>query len=181
MSYVLADQQGWLSSSSAPFSDFVPLGTFAKLRDAVNDGSADFFMWEHFTSKKYYDSGEIRRIGEIYTPWSSWKIVASTLTTRLALDPRIGDLLGKLDNGIKYFQDHQDEAVTWISTELDYSKEDAKEWLKTVQFAQETAGVNITVIQSVVDVLRKAGVLKDGKGMEAAQMLVKGLGEQLPQ
>src|SRR5690606_18446254 len=75
MGYVLADQQGWLNpSNSEPFSDTVVLNNFQNLRDGVNDGRADFFMWEHFTSKKYYDSGEIRRVGEIYTPWSSWKI-----------------------------------------------------------------------------------------------------------
>ena len=56
MGFVLADTHGWLNAQAqsagdaAPF-DIVPLQTFAKLREAVNDGIADFFMWEHFTSK----------------------------------------------------------------------------------------------------------------------------------
>ncbi|KAK7912023.1 hypothetical protein PG985_014504 [Apiospora marii] len=184
MSYVLADQEGWLASTSSsdvgPYKDFVVLQTFDKLRAAVNDGTADFFMWEHFTSKKYYDSGEIRRVGEIYTPWSSWKIVASTGSTQLAKDARLQDLFKKLDQGVQYFGEHQDEAVEYISTALDYSKEDATEWLKTVQFCTETAGVNIKVVDNCIAILRKAGVLKEGKGMQAAEMLVSGLGEQLP-
>lgn len=180
MGYVLADQQGWLSPPSSPYADFVVLQTFDKLRNAVNDGTADFFMWEHFTSKRYYDSGDIRRVGEIYTPWSSWKIVASTSSTKLGDDPRLKDLFKKLDEGTKYFVEHPDEAVKYISTELDYSEEDAREWLKTVEFAGETAGVDINVIEKTVAVLRKAGVLKDGKGLQAQQMLVDGLGEQLP-
>lgn len=185
MSYVLADQQGWLASTSSsdvgPFKDFVVLQTFDKLRAAVNDGTADFFMWEHFTSKKYYDSGEIRRVGEIYTPWPSWKITASTTTVPdPAKDRRLRDLFTKLDQGVKYFGEHQDEAVQYISTALDYSKEDATEWLKTVRFCTETAGVNVKVIDNCIAILRKAGVLQEGKGMQATEMLVSGLGEQLP-
>src|SRR6195952_3084401 len=90
MSFVLADQQGWLSPlSPAPF-EFTPLQTFEKLRNGVNDSTVDFFMWEHFTSKRYYDNGEIKRVGEIYTPWSSWKIVASTKIPQD--DKRVEDL-----------------------------------------------------------------------------------------
>ncbi|ORY71517.1 uncharacterized protein BCR38DRAFT_454031 [Pseudomassariella vexata] len=182
MGFVLADQQGWLSpdSSSSPYSEFVILQNFANLRKAVNDGSADFFMWEHFTSKRYYDSGEIRRVGEIYTPWSSWKIVASTSSTALKDDPRLKDLFVKLDQGVKYFDGHHDEAVQYISTELDYSEEDAREWLKTVRFAGETAGVDVKVIEGCMDVLRKAGVLREGTGMQAQAMLTEGLGKKLP-
>ncbi|KAK8096664.1 uncharacterized protein PG998_004886 [Apiospora kogelbergensis] len=185
MSYVLADKEGWLANTSSsdvgPYKDFVVLQTFDKLRNAVNDGTADFFMWEHFTSKKYYDSGEIRRVGEIYTPWPSWKIVASTSSVpNPAKDQRLQDLFRKLDQGVKYFGEHQDEAVEYISTALDYSKEDATEWLKTVRFCTETAGVDVKVIDNCISILRKAGVLQEGKGMQAPEMLVSGLGEQLP-
>ncbi|KAI9744263.1 MAG: hypothetical protein M1818_002415 [Claussenomyces sp. TS43310] len=170
MGFVLADEQGWLSSStsgSPPF-EVVPLQTFEKLRNGVNDGTADFFMWEHFTSKRYYDNGEIKRIGEIYTPWSSWKIVASTRLQ--AGDARVEELFEKINKGVEYFGRHHDEAVEYISTQLDYSKEDAKEWLKTVEFASNVRSVNVAVIEKTVTVLKKAGVL-DEKGMQAEQML----------
>ena len=48
MSYVLADEQGWLKPGQEPF-EVVPIGDFAALRRAVNENQADFFMWEHFT------------------------------------------------------------------------------------------------------------------------------------
>ncbi|KAI1487272.1 hypothetical protein F5X96DRAFT_160155 [Biscogniauxia mediterranea] len=192
MSYVLADQQGWLSSSSSsssPYSEFVVLQNFANLRDAVNSGAADFFMWEHFTSKRYYDSGEIRRVGEIYTPWSSWKIVASSALVptssgadnKKTPDPRVLDLFAKLDQAVAYFNGHHDEAVAYISTALDYSEEDAREWLKTVRFSTKTEGVDLKVIQSCIGILRKAGVLTEGKGFQAEDMLATGLGAQFPE
>ncbi|KAL7925558.1 periplasmic binding protein-like II [Trichoderma austrokoningii] len=173
MGYVLADKNGWLSGAdSAPYSDHVVLNTFEKLRGAVNSGEADFFMWEHFTSKKYYDSGEIRRVGEIYTPWSSWKIVASTGLTQGGLDARVKDLFEKLDQGVAHFNKNPDEAVEYISTNLDYSAEDAREWLKTVKFPAKTEGVKPEVVASCVAILRKAGVLVEGKGMSSSQMTV---------
>ncbi len=185
MGFVLADQRNWLlptagvgtpAESSSPYKDFVVLNTFENLRKAVNSGEADFFMWEHFTSKKYYDSGEIRRVGEIYTPWSSWKIVASTKLVGGddgGVDARVQDLFGRLDKGIKHFNENQEEAVKYISTELDYSEEDAREWLKTVRFPERTEGVNPKVVESTVEILQKAGVLVRGKGMQPGVMIAE--------
>ncbi|KAI1171954.1 hypothetical protein F4777DRAFT_27235 [Nemania sp. FL0916] len=189
MGYVLADQQGWLSPSGPPpYEEFVALSTFAKLRAAVNDGTTDFFMWEHFTSKRYYDNGEIRRVGEIYTPWSSWKIVASTalLGSNDGGRGRLMDVFAKLDKGVEYFNTHKDEAVEYISTNLDYSAEDAREWLATVRFSSKTEGVDIKVITKCISILQTAGVLSKAEDAVKAQemaeaMLVKGLAAQFPE
>lgn len=172
MGFVLADREGWLSAEGNPYSQTVVLNTFENLRNAVNSGEADFFMWEHFTSKRYYDSGEIRRVGEIYTPWSSWKIVASTkLVGEGKRDARVTELLAKLDQGIRYFNGNKAEAVKYISTALDYSQEDAQAWLKTVKFPETTDAVKAETVDKCVNILRKAGVLTAGKGMDPKQMV----------
>ncbi|KAK4120985.1 hypothetical protein N657DRAFT_578759 [Parathielavia appendiculata] len=189
MGYVLADERGWIlptagvggsNQQASPFSETVVLNTFENLRRAVNSGEADFFMWEYFTSKRYYDNGEIRKVGEIYTPWSSWKIVASTGLVQQGdgdgdkkLDLRVDDLLDKLNQGIKHFNENQEEAVQYISTKLDYSEEDAREWLKTVRFPQRTQGVDFKVVVSTVETLCKASVLKVGKGVDAYAMIAR--------
>jgi ABC-type nitrate/sulfonate/bicarbonate transport system substrate-binding protein len=177
MGFVLADEQGWLSSSSNPLFEVIPLQTFEKLREGVNDSTADFFMWEHFTSKKYYDNGEIKRVGEIYTPWSSWKIVASTQIKQD--DERLEEMFEKIDKGVRYFEGNKEEAVKYISTKLDYSEGDAREWLKTVKFSAKTKGVDVGVIQKTVDVLKKAGVLGE-KGMKPEVMIASRRGAQVP-
>jgi len=176
MSFVLADQQGWLdtSSDSPPFP-VEPLNTFANLRNGVNDSTADFFMWEHFTSKRYYDNGEIKRIGEIYTPWSSWKIVAvndllqPARASKAALKDELEDVMQKINKGVKHFEENQEEAVQYISTKLDYSEEDAREWLKTVRFAKDVKGVEPQVVDKTVSILQKAGVLE--KDVNASAMI----------
>ncbi|POR36763.1 Uncharacterized protein TPAR_03057 [Tolypocladium paradoxum] len=176
MGFVLADQHGWLSSSTQqPYADTVVLNTFEKLRGAVNSGAADFFMWEHFTSKKHFDAGEIRRVGDIYTPWSSWKIVASTaLAPRHgSVDARVKHLFAALDRGVRHFNENQEEAVQYISSRLGYTEPDARAWLKTVEFPAKTEGVKPEVVSNCVAILRKAGVLVEGKGMEPEAMVVK--------
>ena len=165
MSYVLADQNGWLEKTKSPF-EVVPLGDFAALRNGVNAGDkADFFMWEHFTTKKYYDNGELKRVGDIYTPWPSWMIVA-----RDATDERIEDLAEKLNKGVKKFRENQEEAVKHITSTMEYSKEDAEAWLKTVRFADDVRGVDTGVIEKTIQILQKAGALDDKAG-DAGDMI----------
>lgn len=45
MSFVLADQEGWLEPQSGSPFPVEPLNTFLNLREGVNNGTADFFMW----------------------------------------------------------------------------------------------------------------------------------------
>lgn len=170
MAYVLALEQGWFheDSSGQPF-EFTPLQTFERLRKSVNDGTVDYFMWEYFTSKKYYDNGEIKKIGEINTPWSSWKIVASTNILKSSR-ARLDELFTKLDEGMRYYEENPDEAVQYISTSLDYSEEDARSWMKTVKFPAHSKGVDLNVVTKTIDVLKKSGVI-NGKGMSREEMV----------
>ncbi|KAI9880901.1 MAG: hypothetical protein M1830_009969 [Pleopsidium flavum] len=165
MGFVLADTKGWLKTPGDPPFEVVPLQNFAKLREAVTDGTADFFMWEYFTSKKYYDNGEIKQIGEIYTPWSSWKIVAAN-----PADARLPGMFENINKGVDYFKAHQEEAVEYISTSLDYSAEDAKAWLSTVRFADDVKGVSEATIEKTIEILRKAGVI-EGETVHAITMI----------
>jgi len=168
MSYVLADQHGWLSSSKSPF-EVVPLGDFAALRNGVNQGDrADFFMWEHFTTKKYYDNGELKRIGEIYTPWPSWMIAA-----RDAKDERLEVMAEKINQGVTWFREQRHEAIDHITGTMEYSEADTTSWLQTVDFSKNVRGVDPTVIDSTIQVLQKAGVLDENAGSSDDMIAIK--------
>ncbi|KAF4555185.1 Hypothetical protein D9617_3g022570 [Elsinoe fawcettii] len=154
MSYVLADRHEWLTPGKPPFEPVV-LGDFKSLRAGVNhEDKADFFMWEHFTTKKFYDNGELKRIGEIYTPWPSWMIAA-----RDATDKRLEVLAEKLNQGVVWYSEQTEESVNHITSTMEYSKEDTEAWMKTVKFTQDVRGVDLRVIESTVSILQKAGVL----------------------
>lgn len=166
MSFVLADRQGWLGREGGPF-EVVPIGDFAALRKAVNEqNKADFFMWEHFTTKHFWDTKEIKRIGEIYTPWPSWVI-----TAREGVE--VEGLTEKLNQGVKHYLTNTDEAVEHITSTMHYSKEDALEWMKTVRFAKDVKGVSPKMIDDTAGVLQKAGVLGEAGGSEYMILLTR--------
>lgn len=166
MSFVLGDQHNWLHpkvSASDPEPPFpvVVIGDFAALRKSVGiDHSSDFFMWEHFTTKHFWDNGELKRVGEIYTPWPSWLITAR----KDVAAEDIAALVEKLNQGVQHYHKNREEAIDYISTTMHYSKEDAQEWMKTVRFADDVRGVKADMVDSTVATLQKAGVLKDSAG-----------------
>ncbi|EEQ38690.1 hypothetical protein CLUG_02816 [Clavispora lusitaniae ATCC 42720] len=172
-SYVMSFVLGLQSSFPTPyFSDFPILHNFENLRNSVNlkysdaEGKkvdSDAFMWEHFTSKKYYDSGEIRRIGEIYTPWPSW-VVSVNGESLAEKKSAVESFLAAANEGIAYFWAHPEEAVEYISTHLNYSAEDARSWMKTVKFNEKIGQAEIEwprVVENTAKGLKTAGVLKD--------------------
>ncbi|KAL4903448.1 hypothetical protein BDW74DRAFT_156410 [Aspergillus multicolor] len=171
MSFVLAQQRGWKPTSLTP----VVTGPFGALRDGVtgnnleaNKPSSEFFMWEHFTTKPYFHASDspLKKIGEIFTPWPSWMIVASTsVFASPETDERLKQLFALLDEGVKEFQNDLVRVVKLLGTGklgCTYGEEDAGEWIKDVKFAQGVRGVDEKVVKGVVDVLKVAGVIEEG-------------------
>ncbi|KAF9246690.1 hypothetical protein DTO006G1_1120 [Penicillium roqueforti] len=192
MSFVLAQQQGWKADSLTT----VPLGPFGPLRDGVSgldaskpdqaaNPSAEFFMWEEFTTKPYFHptaerpNPPLKKIGEIFTPWPSWMIVASTaLFPNPEKDQRLESLFQALDQGIKDFEADTAHVVKLLGTgELgcNYVEEDATEWLKDVKFTNATRGVDDKIIGGVVDVLKVAGVIDSAMSNDEAIQRVIGI------
>ncbi|EME81630.1 uncharacterized protein MYCFIDRAFT_87143 [Pseudocercospora fijiensis CIRAD86] len=156
MSFVLAEERGWLEPSKEPF-DVVPIGDFAALRKSVGpDTTSDFFMWEHFTTKHFWDTGELKRIGERYTPWPSWMIAARTHD---GFEDDAERMIGAINDGIAHYRKNKAEAVEYITSTMRYSKEDAQEWMKTVVFPEDVRGVKDSVMTQTVSILQEAGVL----------------------
>ncbi len=183
MAFVLAQQEGWAASSSESKAlDIVPLGPLADLISGVTgkdggEGAADFFLWEHFTTKPHFHAQDspLKKIGEIYTPWPSWHIAASE---KAFPDPDKDEKMAKifevLDQGIRRFDNEPDTSVRMLGTgELGcyYDAEDAREWLTKAEFAKATRGVDRQVLMDVLKVLQGAGVvdqktnITDGDGV----------------
>ena len=74
----------------------------------------------------------------------------------------MGKFANAVNRGIKYFGDHPEESIEYIYKNLDYSKEDATEWLKTVEFHDNIATIHDkeAVLKKTLNVLQTAKVLK---------------------
>ncbi|KAH8702122.1 hypothetical protein BGW36DRAFT_372242 [Talaromyces proteolyticus] len=189
MSFVLSQQQGWSAESLKP----VILGPFAALREGVlghaagSQKGAEFFMWEHFTTKPYFQPSDpstnpsppLKKIGEIYTPWPSWHIVASTKTfPSPEEDETLKTLFSLFDTGIAEFESKTNEVVGLLGTgELGctYTEDDAREWLKATRFVKNTRGLDRKVVEKTVDVLKVAGVIDQRLPEEEAVQRVTGI------
>ncbi|KAG2171457.1 hypothetical protein INT43_009118 [Umbelopsis isabellina] len=171
MAFVLADQQGWLKSDSKenpPFT-FSALSNFKAMRDAVNAGTSDFFMWETFTTKPYHDSGEIKRIGQITPPWPAFCFAAST--SLLDSDEQgLQKTLETINKATKLFMEQKDkESVEHIVRVLDYQEADVREWFKTVSYESNLRDVSRKALDTTVETLIKAGVIE--KPTEASNLI----------
>lgn len=114
-------------------------------------------MWEHFTTKKYYDNGELKNIGEIATPWNGWHIAAASDEADGRLDEFVAPALTK---GIQEFQEDKTAAVEFISTTMAYSAADAAAWYDEVVYPKEIGKVDATGIEGAIESLQQAGVIE---------------------
>ncbi|KAI8374717.1 uncharacterized protein BYT42DRAFT_499263 [Radiomyces spectabilis] len=156
MAYVLADQQGW--HSEEPFT-FNVLNNFKAMRDAVNDGSSDVFMWETFTTKPYHDSGEVMRIGQITPPWPAFMFAAHT--DLLKQPETIQSALQAIQKATELFmQQKDDESIQRVMDILDYTEEDVRSWFKIVHYAPDHLSISQRALEVTTSTLLKAKVIE---------------------
>ncbi|KAL9114718.1 MAG: hypothetical protein Q9227_001396 [Pyrenula ochraceoflavens] len=168
MASVLAQQQGWRVRGEESPLEFIPLGPFAELRRGVSDEEpqADFFMWEHFTTKPYFDGdrASLKKIGEIKTPWPAWMITANThAILKTDSDDILRKVLMALCEGVQKFEEGPEKVVEMLGTgELGcrYGEEDARMWLQEVEFVKDIPGIERRVLLDVAKALEGAGVVQ---------------------
>jgi len=70
MAHVQGEQRGWNTDELK----FKEINTLDGAITALTEGTADYFMWEHFTTKPIVDKGIFKRLGDFPTPWSCFVI-----------------------------------------------------------------------------------------------------------
>ncbi len=74
MAYVNAEKQDW----DTRILQFEVINNLEGAVEALSLGTADYFMWEHFTTKPLVDKKTFRRLGDCPTPWPCFVIAART-------------------------------------------------------------------------------------------------------
>ena len=131
-------------------------GNFQQLRDGVNDGSTDAFMWETFTTKPYHDSGEVSRVGDISTPWPCFMLAARSSVVDTRLD-ELQRMLAVINRAAVDFHESP-SAVKEVVDRTGLKEEDAQTWLNGVDIAANRF-VSEAAIERVFDAFRKTGAL----------------------
>ncbi len=73
MAYVHAQNNGWDTEALK----FELINTLEGAIESLTEGRADYFLWEHFTTKPIVDQGVFRRLGDCPTPWPCFVIAVT--------------------------------------------------------------------------------------------------------
>lgn len=73
MAFVLAQRENWNTQNLK----FKIVGNLPGALEHMNPAHPEMFLWEKFTTKPWVDSGKMKHIGEVPSPWACFVIVAS--------------------------------------------------------------------------------------------------------
>ena len=152
MAYVYAKKQGW---STEDF-DFRVVANLKGAREALGYQSANLFLWEKFTTKPLVDTGELRLIDSIDTPWPCFVIAVRNEILANRLD-EIKTLIEIIKQRSQQFKE-QSNAVELISSRYGIQEEDAAKWLSLTEW-ESSNDLTGDIIQNVQETLMNLGVI----------------------
>lgn len=103
--------------------------------NALSEDKAQYFMWEHFTTKPLVDKHTFRRLADCPTPWSCFVITARNESLKNDSD-RLKTMLEILNRETKRFKDLPKIAEK-LAEKYDQRLEDIQKWLNITQWSQE--------------------------------------------
>lgn len=130
MAYVNAKRQGW-DRNQLKFKIVDNIDGAVK---ALKSGEADYFMWEHFTTKPLVDNNTFRLIDDCPTPWPCFVIAVRAEV--LKFNPsRIKTMLEVLNSTTQNIKGLP-EFDKMLSGRYQQKLEDIKEWLEITEWSQ---------------------------------------------
>ncbi|MDO6852632.1 substrate-binding domain-containing protein [Cellulophaga lytica] len=145
MAYVNAQNEGWDTSKL----QFEVINNLDGAVEALTKGTADYFMWEHFTTKPLVDNGTFRRVADCPTPWPCFVIAAT--------DSFITENSGTLQHILEVINMYTEEFKTipsidrTLANRYEQKLDDIKEWLSKTRWSQSQ--LNTKTLEKVQDTL----------------------------
>ncbi|SDF02774.1 substrate-binding domain-containing protein [Cellulophaga baltica] len=145
MAYVNADNQGW----STKDLKFEVINNLDGAITALTANTADYFMWERFTTKPVVDRGIFRRVADCPTPWPCFVIAASDkfLKEHPSLVHHITEVINLYTEEFKNIPSIDKTLANAYGQKL----EDIKEWLAITKWSQKP--LKVSTLQKVQDTL----------------------------
>lgn len=131
MAYVQARQRGWDTQNLK----FEVVNTLENAVKALTNGEADYFMWEHFTTKPIVDSGVFRRLGDFPTPWSCFVVAAhdEVIATNSAALQTTLEVINRITEDFKRIP----SIDKTLAHRYEQKLEDIKAWLAMTTWSQD--------------------------------------------
>ena len=128
MAIVNAYNNGWDLSKLK----FKVIGDLQGGIDALTNGEADYFMWEHFTTKPLVDDGTFRRVGDCPTPWPCFVVAVRNEVLENNLE-EVKTVLDIINNCTKDFKAIENIDET-LATRYEQQLGDIQKWLSITEW-----------------------------------------------
>ncbi len=155
MAYVHAASLGWPAAELS----FEIVNTIDGAVTALQQKSADYFMWEQFMTQPLVDEGIFRRTGVCPTPWPSFVIAARNEFTA---ESRVWETVCEVVNAKAKMFKESSETPDLIAQTFGQKPGDAASWLSVTHWSGEP--ISEAVLNNVQNQLSRLGLI-DKKGI----------------
>ncbi|SDU04847.1 ABC-type nitrate/sulfonate/bicarbonate transport system, substrate-binding protein [Polaribacter sp. Hel1_33_78] len=128
MAIVNAYNQGW----DVTRLNFKVVSNLQGGINALTNGEADYFMWEHFTTKPLVDQGVFRRIDDCPTPWPCFVVAVRNEVLENNFE-EVKKVLDIINFETKYFK-NRDAIDQTLAKRYEQQLEDIQKWLKITEW-----------------------------------------------
>lgn len=154
MAFVLAKREGWKSEELA----FNIVDNLPGALNTMKAETPEMFLWEKYTTKPFVDNGEMKRIGEVPSPWPCFVIAASDSILK-SDEKLILDLRNRVYAYSKDLIKHSNFNAI-IAKEYKLEEEDVKLWFDQTEWATE-ASISLTEFNKIIHVMLDLGIVKN--------------------
>ena len=156
MAIVNARNQGWDVSKLK----FKVIGDLQGGIDALTNGEADYFMWEHFTTKPLVDNGIFRRLDDCPTPWPCFVVAVRNEVLKNNFQ-EIKEVLEIINYQIKDFKKIENIDKT-LAKRYGQKLKDIQEWLKITEW-NDGKPITKNLITGIQNKLLQFNVIEEKK------------------
>lgn len=128
---------------------------------ALTDGTADYFMWEHFTTKPLVDQGIFRRLDSITTPWPCF-VIAVRDEVLMQHEKAIKTIINIINKQLKKFENPLQEKGLDALFAARYHQqiEDIRVWLSITKWNRKKS-VSKKLINDIQNKLVRFNVISE--------------------
>lgn len=131
MAYVNAQNQNWNTNDLK----FEVINNLDGAIHALTSGKADYFMWEHFTTKPLVDNGTFRRVADCPTPWPCF-VIAVRNEILFKHQEKIQGIIDIINTTTADFKNIPSIDKT-LAHRYEQQLEDIQKWLSITQWSQD--------------------------------------------
>lgn len=158
MSYVNAENESWDLENIK----FDVINTIDGAVVSLTSGTADYFLWERFTTKPLVDKGIFRHLGDCPTPWPCFVIAASDKSLKKN-NAIIKTILEIINNYTAEFKSIPSINKT-LSNQYQQELEDINSWLQLTEWSQ--AQISKKTVEKVQETLKNLNLIPHKVGLE---------------